>query len=106
MNSNLERHNHWRTLIEEQATSGLSQRAFCQNRNLVLWQFTYYHQQLKKNRLKAVVNKSMVVPVQIRKVPVVSMNEIKVTLPNGLQLSLPCSDVGDFKHWLGVLKSC
>jgi hypothetical protein len=106
MNSNTERHNDWRLLIEEQATSGLSQRAFCQNRNLVLWQFTYYHQQLRKNRLKAIVNKPMVVPVQVLKEPPISMKEIKVTLPNGLQLSLPCADVVNLKQWLGVLKTC
>ena len=106
MNSNLERHHHWRMLIEEQVASGLSRRAFCQKNNLVVWQFTYYYKKLKEKIAKEALHKPVVVPIQILKEPVLSITEIKVTSPNGWQLALPCSDVENLKQWLRVLKSC
>ena len=37
----------WRTLVNEHEKSGLSQKDFCKQKNIVLSQFVYYRGQLK-----------------------------------------------------------
>ena len=39
--------NEWRTLIDEQATSGLTQRAFCDLRGIPLATFGYWKRKLR-----------------------------------------------------------
>jgi hypothetical protein len=41
-NHSQEKHAKWRKLFEEQQASGLSQKEFCKQRELVLSQFVYY----------------------------------------------------------------
>jgi hypothetical protein len=107
MNDQQERRARWQKWIDEQAISGLSRRAFCQKHNLVLSQFAYYYVEFQKKKQKALShNEPSVLPIQLRSAQPPSLNEIKVCLPNGLQLSLPCTDSHQLKHWLGVLKSC
>lgn len=107
MNEQQERRARWQKWIEDQAVSGLSRREFCQQNNLVLSQFSYYYGEFqKKKRQGFIANEPPVLPIQLRPTQAHSSSEIKVWLPNGLQLSLPCTDSSQFKHWLGVLKSC
>ena len=107
MNEQQERRACWQKRIEEQATSGLSRREFCQQHNLVLSQFTYYYLEFQKQKRKALAeNEPPILPIQLRSAHAPALNEIKVWFPNGLQLSLPCTDSNQLKHWLGVLKSC
>jgi hypothetical protein len=107
MNERQERRARWKKWIEEQAASGLSRREFCDQNDLVLSQFTYHYLEFQKKKRKALaVTEPTVLPIQLRPASAPALNEIKVWLPNGLQLSLPCTDNNHFKHWLGVLKSC
>lgn len=107
MNEQQERRARWKKWIEEQAVSGLSRREFCQQHNLVLSQFTYYYLELQKRKQKILCfSEPPILPIQLRPTHAVSLNEIKVGLPNGLQVSLPCTDSSQLKHWLEVLKSC
>lgn len=106
MNEQQERRGRWQKWIEEQAASGLSRREFCQQNNLVLSQFTYYYLEFQKQKQKALChNEPAVLPIQLRSAHT-PLNEIKILLPNGLQISLPCADSSQLKHWLGVLKLC
>lgn len=105
MNTQQEREAHWKTLMDEQAASGLSRQEFCQRHNVVLSQFTYYYLKSKKKKQKELGN-SVVIPIHIRKDPSGPLSEIKVWLPNGLQISLPCPDASHLKQWLEALKSC
>jgi hypothetical protein len=106
MNSPQERHGYWQNLIEEQEKSGLSRREFCQNRNIVFSQFAYYYTTLKKKKQIESSDSSIVVPIHLRKEPLNLQSEIKVLLPNGLQLVLPCTDENHLKRWMEMLKSC
>lgn len=106
MNEQQERRARWQKWVEEQAASGLSRREFCQQHNLVLSQFAYYYLEFQKQKQKALCDhEPTVLPIQLRSAHT-PLNEIKILLPNGLQISLPCADNNQLKHWLGVLKSC
>ena len=107
MNEQRERRACWQKRIEEQAASGLSRREFCQQHNLVLSQFAYYYLEFQKQKQKALrPSEPPLLPIHLHSTHTASLNEIKVWLPNGMQLSLPCADSSQFKYWLGVLKSC
>ena len=62
---NHERHSKWRSIVEEQETSGLNQSAFCKKQNLVLAQFVYYRGLIKTKESTGVVNQKSFMPVQI-----------------------------------------
>lgn len=106
MNTPRERDTHWESLMDEQTASGLSRQEFCRRHNIVLSQFTYYYLKSKKKKQKELLGDSAVMPIPIRKEPSSSWGEIKVWLPNGLQISLPCREASHLKQWLEVLKSC
>jgi hypothetical protein len=107
MNEQQEHRARWEKWVKEQAASGLSRQEYCQQNNLVLSQFAYYYLEFQKKKRKALsAHEPPVLPIQLRPTPPASLNEIKVWLPNGLQLSLPCTDNSQLKHWLAVLKSC
>ena len=89
---NTERHGHWQKLIEEQSQSGLSRREFCQRNNLILSQFSYYYLVYKKEQQKGLVDNAEVIPVHLRKESLIPSQEVKILLPNGLQILLPCAD--------------
>lgn len=100
-----ERRTKWQELIEEQEKSGLSQDAFCKLHNLVFSNFTYYR---SKFRGKAQVQKKppgTFTPVSVTKSPVT--HEIRLSLPNGFQCSLPLDiDPLRVKELLEVILSC
>lgn len=107
MNEQQERRARWQKWVEEQAASGLSRREFCQQHSLVLSQFAYYYLEFQKQKQKALrQSEPPVLPIHLHGTHIASLTEIKVWLPNGLQLSLPCADSSQLKHWLRVLKSC
>lgn len=103
---NTERHGHWKKLIEEQSQSGLFRRAFGQNNNLILSQFSYYYFVYKKEQQKGLVSKAEIIPINLRKEPSMPAREVKVLLPNGLQMLLPCTDECQLKRWMEALQSC
>jgi hypothetical protein len=99
----------WKSLIAEQEKSGLSQREFCIQRDLVVSQFVY-HRCKFKNKDKVVVQAAEPVlkPVKIiSKEPSVVSGDIRLSLPNGFQCSFPCSfDANQVKRLIEVLLSC
>jgi hypothetical protein len=106
MKSNSERRAHWQKLIEEQLQSGLSRREFCDRNQIVLSQFNYYFELKKKEQRKSAAQ-CAVVPIHLRPEPVMAeAHEIKVVLPNGLQVLLPCGDTRQLKQWMEALRSC
>ena len=102
-----ERQIHWQKLIEAQAQSGLSRREFCERNQIVLSQFSYHCLALKKRQQKKLAGMGDVIPVDLRPEPMASRNnELKVLLPNGLQLLLPYSEYSQLKRWMEVIRSC
>jgi hypothetical protein len=107
MQHNAERRAYWKKVIEDQAQSGLSQREFCKRHQLILSQFSYHYLTFKKQEQKNLAEMSDIVPIHLRPEPSTSTRgEIKVLLPNGLQMVLPYGDAHQFKNWLEVLRSC
>lgn len=107
MKSRSERHAHWKKLIEEQIQSGLSRREFCNRNQIVLSQFSYYYLEFKKKEHGKLAGPEDVVPIHLRPGPLVPVSrDIKVLLPNGLQVLLPCGDSSQLKQWMEALRSC
>lgn len=102
-----ERHAKWRSLIEEQESSGLNQSEFCKKRNLVLSQFVYYRGLIKAKESAGVVNPKSFMPVQISKPEINTASEIRIALPNGFQCSISSRiEVSQIKRLVEVLLSC
>jgi hypothetical protein len=107
MKSQSERHAHWQKLVEEQIQSGLSRREFCDRNQIVLSQFSYYYLEFKKKEHRKMPGSGDVLPIHLRQKPLVpASREIKVLLPNGLQVVLPCGDSSQLKQWVEALRSC
>lgn len=83
---NQERYAKWHKLVEDQEKSGLSQKEFCNQQNLVLSKFVYYRCLLKNKEKAAAINKTSFLPVKVLpKEKTVVSSEIKLSLPNGFQ---------------------
>jgi hypothetical protein len=100
-------HEHWFALVVEQQTSGLSQKLFCQQKNIILSQFVYYrllHRKQKSNPAPV----TAFLPVKIAHTESKSgTGEIKLTLPNGFHCAFPSSlDMMQLKRMIGVLLTC
>jgi hypothetical protein len=107
MQTNLERHAYWQKIIEDQIQSGLSRREFCERHQFILSQFCYYYVALKKKQQKNLSEAADVIPVHIRPAAAMTAQDgIKVLLPNGIQVLLPCRESHQLKPWLEVLRSC
>lgn len=107
MKSQSERHAYWQKLVEEQIQSGLSRREFCDRNQIVLSQFSYYYLEFKKKEHRKLAGPADVLPIHLRPEPVIpALREIKVLLPNGLQVLLPCGDSSQLKQWVEALRSC
>jgi len=101
------RHAHWQKLIEEQRQSGLSRREFCDRNQIILSQFSYYYLEFKKKEQRHMPEQADVVPIHLRSKSLApALREIKVLLPNGLQVLLPCGDSSQLKQWMEALRSC
>lgn len=101
-----QRRDKWHRLVEEYLQSGMTQKAFCEQRGLSLPQLVYYHGQFKPGNTTT-VNASFL-PVKIAsRDKVAAVPEIKLTLPNGFQCVFPTNtDVAQIKRLIEVLLSC
>ncbi len=101
-----QRRDKWQRIIEEYLQSGISQKAFCEQRNLSLPKLVYYYGKFKAS--KAPTASASFVPVKVAahdKTQVAS--EIKLSLPNGFQCSFPShTDATQLKRLIEVLLSC
>lgn len=103
-----QRHTQWRQLVEEQEKSGLSQKEFCNQQQLVLSKFVYYRCLLKKQDNILQKNTLPFMPVKVvnKEINIVP-GEIKLSLPNGFQFSFPSHlDVAHIKRLAEALLSC
>lgn len=103
-----QRHAKWRSLVEEQQKSGLSQKEFCKQRNVALAQFVYYRSKFKDANHAPVMKQSGFTPVKVTgKESAVTSSEIKLSLPNGFQCSFPSHlDAVQIKRLVEVLLAC
>lgn len=101
-----QRRDKWRMIIEEYLQSGMSQKAFSEQRGLSLPQLVYYYGQFRAS--KATTECASFAPVKLSeqaKAPLTS--EIKLSLPNGFQCSFPSHiDAIHIKRLVEVLLSC
>lgn len=97
----------WQALVEEHERSGLSQKEFCKEKNVVLSQFVYYRLKFSRKKLAQDLKPTAsFTPIKIQKENI-SAGEIKVIFPNGFQCIFPSSlEVMQVKRWLEVLLSC
>lgn len=101
------RRDKWFELVKEQETSGLSQKVFCEQRNLVLSQFVYYRSCLKAREVKHVNAKPSFQPVKLTKHKQENQPDIHLTLPNRFKCTFPeCIDPNQLKLLVGALLSC
>lgn len=97
----------WKALIAEQEISGLSQREFCRQRDLVLSQFVYYrHSSRKKD--KTINPEPSLKPVRLTGNESSAISgDIRLSLPNGFQCSFPCTiETNQIRRLVEVLLSC
>src|SRR5688500_313547 len=97
----------WQELIKAYAKSGLSQKEFCRQHQLVLSQFAYYHSLLKIDKENKPETLSNIVTVKFNKNEPSVSTEVRIVLPNGFQCYLPAHlDAVQIKQLLSVLLSC
>lgn len=95
----------WNTIIAEYEKSGISQVDFCKQHDLSSAQFGYYRGLLKPKKHDSKKSGSTFTPVKINQHATIS--EIRLTLPNGFQCTLPVEiDASRVKELIGVLLSC
>lgn len=96
----------WRLLVEEQARSGLSQKTFCQERNLVLSTFTYYRCLFKREEKQSTETTGSFKPIKLFHQEI-NTSEVRITLPNGFDCSFPAGfEISQLKALMEVLLSC
>lgn len=98
----------WRQYIEDYKKSGLSQSAFCKERNIDLKKFYYYNGSFKN---KENIPTKKTVPFEPVKIALndkaIQTAEIKLTLPNGFQCILPSHlESALIKRWVEALLAC
>jgi hypothetical protein len=105
---NLEqKHDHWRRLVEEQKQSNLSQKEFCNQRNIVLSQFVYYRCKLKKEFNQPIPSNCFASVKLSEKKDIISQGVLKLSLPNGFHCAVPYNiDTAQLKRLVEVLLSC
>lgn len=86
---------HWRTLLAEQAASGLTIRDFCRDRLISRSTFRYWRGKLFREDRKSFLQKSAVKKPSSRFVPVKASKEVlprfptpRILLPNGVAIEL------------------
>lgn len=108
MKQNSENQIDWGNLIAEQEKSGLSQKEFCVQKDLILSQFVYYRCRLKNKDKIIRAPFAALKPVKVVSKEISSVaGDIRLSLPNGFQCSFPCSlDATQIKRLIEVLLSC
>ncbi|OGT37408.1 MAG: hypothetical protein A3F11_07275 [Gammaproteobacteria bacterium RIFCSPHIGHO2_12_FULL_37_14] len=105
-NEKIDRYAKWKELISEHENSGLSQIAFCKQRDLIPSKFGYYRSVIKSQD-KMSINQKLFSSVQIKKSESNTSAEIKIILPNGFQCFIPVAmDVLQLKRMMEALLSC
>ena len=105
-NEKIDRYAKWRELVAEYEQSGLSQMAFCKQRDLVSSKFGYYRSVIKSQN-KVGDNQKLFSSVQIKKSELNTSTEIKIILPNGFQCFIPIAmDMLQLKRMMEALLSC
>ncbi|MBA3012932.1 MAG: IS66 family insertion sequence element accessory protein TnpB [Proteobacteria bacterium] len=80
---NQERHTFWKTHLEQWSASGLSQREYCRQNDLIAHRFTYWKIKLKGTHLP--VKFVQIPPEPIRICP----SNLKLNIGPGLQIEIP-----------------
>ena len=73
------RREHWREVLRRWESSGLSQAAFCRQRKIPVWRFTWWKKRLSEERPAA---DSLFVPIHVAWRPA-SVAELELTLHGG-----------------------
>lgn len=93
----------WFNLVKEQAASGLTQTAFCKQRNLVFCRFGYYK---KQYTLESDPQTKAFSPVLVNTASDTKC-EIKIELPNGFRCHVSSAVTSEkLKQIVTVLLSC
>jgi len=102
-----QRREKWQKIIDEYLVSDMTQKSFCEQQNVSLPQFVYYHTQFKREKNPQVV-KSCFVPVKIpQQEKPVTGSEVKLSLPNGFQCTFSSHiDAVQIKRLVEALLSC
>ena len=97
----------WNNYAKEYISSDMTQKEFCDKKNLSLPQFVYYYGQYKRNE-EARLNNFAFAPVKISGHEKTSQtNDIKLSLPNGFQCAFQSHiDMAQIKRLIEVLLSC
>ena len=100
------RYQQWHVLIEEQQASGLTQKKFCEQKNVNLSHFVYYRCRIKKNT--GFHPAASFIPVKISNDKnSITSSEIKLLLPNGFQCTFVSHlDVVHVKKLVQALLTC
>jgi len=106
----------WFALIKEQENSGLSQIEFCKINQINYAKFCYYKNALIIKPLKissaskqeaSEATKNNFSKINIKPHPVISIAEIKLSLPNGINCIIPSHvEMRQIKMLVEVLLSC
>jgi hypothetical protein len=98
------RYAEWQVLITEQSKSGLSKKNFCLQKNINLSKFIYYWHRLNK---KSKPIDSSFTPVKVIHKENTVLNDIRVGLPNGFQVSFSSHlESSKIKQLIEALLSC
>lgn len=100
------RHNQWRIWIEEQAKSGLTQKIFCEQKEIDISQFSYYKSIFKHQNNATEISIPSLVPIKLKE-PSVMTSDILMTLPNGVRFTFQSTiHPIHLKNLLEVFKTC
>ena len=102
-----ERHRQWQKWVEEHEKSGLSQKTFCKQNNLVLSHFGYYRSIFKAEKHNHSVDAKILLPLQMKKPIPTASAEMRIVLPNGFQCFFPfAAEPSRVKQFVEALLSC
>lgn len=97
----------WFSMVEEQSRSGLTQIAFCKERNLVLSRFVYYRGLVRSATKVKTVSPEVFTPIQVKNLESSSSSEIRIVLPNGFQCFISSRiEVLQIKRLVEALLTC
>lgn len=91
----------WQMLIEEHEKSGLTQIAFCKQKEIPISHFTYYRARIINKPAK----ENVFIPIHLQKQNTCS--DIQILLPNGLKCIVPTvTNIAYIKQLVETLRIC
>jgi hypothetical protein len=106
-NTRESRNTKWQALIEKYEKSGLSQKAFCEQNNLILSRFVYHRGKIKSAEENTNPSSNLFSPIQLQRNASNDPREMKIIFPNGFQCIFPYdADANAMRKWMEVLLSC